>query len=259
MELDKEINIICFLTTRPTRDFHDFCVELQKIYEGEVYICIDDNSYNIPYCNPYYDNVVAIIKIDNKECQEAGFKHLVDHIKIINNEVCARDKALYYFCKKYNKNIKRLWLIEEDVFIPLTSTISIIDQKYPNGDLLCKEKIFFDGIDEWYWSYYLVQQTKKLQINPPYCRGMVCAVRISKKFLKCIEDFADKHKQFYHDEVFFNTLALKNNLDVVLAKELDTIEWRKEWNYEDIQTSHLYHPIKDMNAQTEFHRKLKNK
>ena len=69
-----------------------------------MYICIDKNDYVIPN----YNNEINIIQIDNKVCEDAGFKSTVVWL---NNKACSRDKALYYFCK-HDIEFEYLWLIE---------------------------------------------------------------------------------------------------------------------------------------------------
>jgi len=119
------MNIICFLTVHPSTLFYNFCKRL-KNEKYDVYICIDDNNYNIPNCD---DGNINILKLENKLCEDAGFKNTVTYCK---NRACSRDKALYYFCKN-DIDFQYIWFIEEDVFIPRISTLINIDNKYDTG------------------------------------------------------------------------------------------------------------------------------
>ena len=86
------MNIICFLTVRPSKLFYDFCKKINCKNNYNIYICIDDNYYSIPK----YDCAIEIIKINNELCELAGYKSSVmNH----NNKAVSRDKALYYFNK----------------------------------------------------------------------------------------------------------------------------------------------------------------
>ena len=96
------MNIICFLTVRPNILFYNFCNKLKK-ENYDIYICIDDNSYDITFPN----NDIKIIKINNEECCNAGFKNTVLYFQ---NTACSRDKALYYFCTN-NIDYKYIWFI----------------------------------------------------------------------------------------------------------------------------------------------------
>jgi hypothetical protein len=81
---------------------------------------------------------------------------------------------------------------------------------------------------------------------------MICAIRCSKALLKCINSYAETHNNLFMDEVLFNTIALQNNLNIIVIEELSNILFRKAWKKKDIKETNLYHPIKDMNKQNEY-------
>ena len=240
-------NAICFLTVRPSKLFYNFCKQL-KNKDYDVYICIDDNDYTIPDYNDYH--IIPIIQIPNQICEKAGFKSTVQWF---NNRACSRDKALYYFCKIVNK-YKRLWIIEEDVFIPHIHTIKNIDYKYKHADLLCSSNQIINTRKQgdWFWPYIF----KQTPLEPPFGRSMICAIRISKQMLKVIEQYADTYHNLFMDESLFNTLALHNQLSIETPGELGTIHWRNDWKLEEIVDTHLYHPMKSIETQYEYRRKL---
>ena len=234
-------NILCFLTVNPCILFYEFCKKLKK-ENYDVYIFIDDNNYNIPNCD---DDNINIIKIDNKLCEESGFK---SSILWLNDKACSRDKALYYFCKN-DIDYEFIWFLEEDVFIPSIHTIENIDNKYGNGDLLVAEhNIIYERSTEWHWP----QVNRTIKIEPPYAKSMICAIRCSKKLLECINDYAVKYNNLFLDEVLFNTLALQNNLVIKVINELSTIVWMYEWRKAQIKQDNLYHPIKSIETQYEY-------
>ena len=229
---------ICFLTVKPSELFYNFVKQLT--IKHTIYICIDDNNYNIPNynCN---DNV-TIIKIDNKICEDAGFKSCV---LWLNDRACSRDKALYYFCKN-NINYKNIWFIEEDVFIPNINTIENIDNKYIDGDLLTEGNcIIYNKEYGWHWNHI----NNQIKIVPPYANSMICAIRCSKKLLDCINDYAGKYNNLFLDEALFNTIAIHNNLNIKNISELSSIVWQKIWTKSNIVESNLYHPIKSIETQ----------
>ena len=244
-------NIICFLTINPSNLFYEFCKKLVT-NNYEVYICIDDNNYEIPY----YDNYIPIIKIDNKECESAGFK---SSLLYFLNRSCSRDKALYYFCR-INKQYDNIWFIEEDVFIPHIKTIKNIDDKYPLDDLLCVyntikyDKIFNKDIDWEHWKI-VFSQTK---LDPPYSKSMICAIRVSNKLLKLINNYACLNNSLFLDEALFNTIAIQNKLNIITPPELSTIHYKKEWDFYEINISNLYHPMKNIYQQYFFRNLIDN-
>ena len=232
-------NIICFLTVKPSELFYDFCKKL-KNDKTDIYICIDNNNY----CMSNYNSAdgIKIIQLDNKICELAGFKSCV---LTLRNRACSRDKALYYFCKN-NINYNHLWLIEEDVFIPNIYTIENINNKYLTGDLLTRSNdIIYQRQTNWHWG----KINNTININPPYSSSMICACRVSKKMMNCINDYATKYGTLFLDEALFNTLAVQSNLNIITPIELSTIEWRKDWKKNDINPYYLYHPIKDIKVQ----------
>jgi len=233
-------NAICFLTVRPLPHFYDFCKTLQN-GSYDVFICIDDNSYEIPN----YNNELPIIKYDNRVCEQAGFKGTVAQI---SNRACSRDKALYHFCK-INTSYTQVWFIEEDVFIPSINTIQYLDNKHKCGDLLTQSHTtYFKKNYDWWWPL-IYQQTP---LNPPYAISFICAIRVSNNLLRIINDYADQYKSLFMDEAFFSTLAFRNELSIIVAPELSTIEWRRTWNLHEIKKTNLYHPMKSNDQQYEY-------
>ena len=247
------IIIKCFLTVTPNKLFYDFCKKLPN--PNNIYICIDDNNYNIPD----YDGKIKIIKINKQICEKSGFKNTHSRIK----GATSREKALYYFYKNKDKiKYDHIWFLEEDVFIPTVDTIKNIDIKYPNLDLLssCRGKkgagaktgIIHNKETNWWW--HLVNKQLNGKINLPYARSMICAVRCSNKLLNCIFKHALKYKTLFFCEVMFNTIALHNNLKYRPVSEVQTIIFQKKggWQKDEINKNNLYHPVKSIKIQYEL-------
>jgi hypothetical protein len=226
---------ICFLTFNPSEQFYKFCQKLK--YTHDVYICIDDNTYDIPN----FKHDLTIIKIKEGEAESHGFKNSVKGYR----RSTSRDKALYYF---NDKKFEQLWLIEEDVFIPTINTIKNIDKKYTDSDLLCPTNdIVYNKPSNWHWPYIFT--TDDLKLKPPYSSSMICAIRISKNMLNAIHQYSKQNKKLFLDEALFTTLALKNNLIVKNPKELKNIVWKHEWKRVNIKKNNLYHPVKSIKKQ----------
>ena len=239
-------NIICFLTVRPCILSLQFYKKL-KNENTDIYICIDDNNYNIPKINE-----LEIIQINNTICERSGFKSTVQWM---NNKSCSRDKALYYFCKN-NISFQYLWLIEEDVFIPNINTIENLNKKYITGDLLTASNniIYEKKINIWHWNHI----NSQIRLSPPYGSSMICACRVSKRLLNGINAYANKFKNLFMDEALFNTICLHFHLDIICPNELSSIVHRRKWSTQDIQECNLYHPIKNIQKQYEIREQFKN-
>jgi hypothetical protein len=239
-------NIIkCFLTVTPNEKFYNFIKLLPDI--DNIYICIDNNDYNIPN----YDGKIKIIKINNNICEHNGFQNTHSRIK----GSTSREKALYYFYKN-NINYDYIWFIEEDVFIPTIETIKNIDIKYPDNDLLIRDhEICHKKRSDWHWNLVNRQLSGKIKLPYAWAKGAgICAIRCSKKMLECIFNHALKYKTLFFCEVMFNIIALHNNLNVKDIEELKTICWRKKngWKKNDIDIKNLYHPVKSIEKQYEL-------
>jgi hypothetical protein len=195
------MNIICFLTLRPNKLFYDFCKTLIRP-DYEVYICIDDNSYDIPS----YDNIIKIIKIDNQECIDAGFKSTVLYFQ---NQACSRDKALYYFSKN-NIDYKYIWFIEEDVFLPTSDVINNLDDKYHDADLLCRSNIINSSKNDWQLWYTVNNK----YVLPWYC-SMVCCCRISNQLLEEIGKYVEEKR-------YNKKIKARELWDAIISSQIET-------------------------------------
>ena len=237
----------CFLTVNPNELFYNFIKQLPD--KKNTYICIDDNNYDIPNFN--YD--INIIKIDNLICEKDGFKNTHSRIK----GATSREKAFYFFYKM-NIDFDYIWFIEEDVFIPTIDTIKDIDTKYTNEDLLVRShEVIYNKKDDWHWPLVNNQLENIMEMPYAWAKGAgICAVRCSKKMLDCIARHAEKHKTLFFCEVLFNTIAHKNNLLVNAIDELQTIRWRVDWQQNDIKSTNLYHPVKNIDIHYEFRKNL---
>jgi hypothetical protein len=236
-------NIICFLTVTPSNSFYNFAKDLLDD-NYDVFICIDKNDYKIPG----YDFKIPLIQLNNECCEKYGFKNTVMYFK---DRACARDKALYYFSKK-KINFNKLWLIEEDVFIPNTSIISTIDSKYPEADLLTNPNINtihkLEDIKGWHWPKII----NNIKLPLPWSCSMISACRISGALLECIEKYANYNKSLFLDEALFNTICIHNGLSVLGIEELKNITFREDWNVNNITKDYLYHPVKNTYLHTIF-------
>jgi len=238
------MNIVCLLAVRPCIKTYDFFKLIKLNTKYDVYIVIDDNNYDIPD----YDGVVPIIKINNTECEEAGFKSTVSWL---DNRACSRDKALYYFTKE-SMDYQHIWFVEEDVFIPTIHTLEEIDKKY-EGDLLVRNHyITNEKKTDWHWNLI----NRQIKIDTPYACSMICAIRCSKALLYGIKEYAEKHHNLFMCEALFNTIAMHCNLHIECIPELFSIEWRKDWNCSEIIPTNLYHPIKNIDTQYSYRANL---
>ena len=251
--------------------FYDYVEEKKLNYD--IYLIIDDETKQNTY-----NEKINIIQVDNKEASKKGYKNSLlryYHRKDKKIVSMALDKALYYFIKKYSKKYDYYWLIEDDVFIPTVETIPYIDKKYPDGDLLTlsnSEKE--NSTTDWHWPLMVrnnrnrnrkirvakAEKSKDYYLPLPWYSSFSIAIRISDKLLNCIEDFVKKNHTLIFMEFMFNTLAMQNNLKVVINENLkNRYEYnpvKPVWKFREIKKRYLYNFVKSFEEQKEFREKL---
>ena len=232
---------ICIISRKPSKILLDFYNDFK---DYDVYVMIDDNKeiYHNYYKKKY--NNIHFIQINEDKCIQNGFVN-VTHISKKGVPI-SWDKALFYF-SDINKNYDNIWFIEDDVYFYNEDTIINIDNKYPDSDILSSKYDENPTGRKDYWHWY--QALDKIKIGPPYYNAMVCAVRMSKKLLSIINNYAKTNKTLFFLEVMYPTFAKQNNLKYDNPEELYTIVYRRNWTKEDINKTNLYHPIKDYDIQ----------
>jgi hypothetical protein len=241
INLKKRDRCICIITRKPSKILLDF---LNDFKHYDIYIMIDDNNVNYnKYYKKKYDNI-NFIQIDEKICKKSGFMNVTKMTK--EDHPISWDKSLYYF-SNIQTNYNNVWFIEDDVYFYNEDTILNIDKKYPNSDILTDKYEEYDSKRKDYWHWKSIMN--KIKIDPPYYKTMVCAVRMSKKLLECIGDYAKNHNTLFYLEAMYPTLAKRNKLKYDNPDELSTVVYRKDWKKEDINKTNLYHPIKDYDIQ----------
>ena len=230
-------NAICLITHKPNEK-QEYLTFLNTFEEFDIYVIIDDNTNNYDDLKVLFKNI-TFIKIDNNVCFNTGFINL--NQIVLKKVISGWDKAIYFFSKN-DFVYKNVWFFEDDVYFYSENTILKLDNKYKEEDILCNSSYDEGKLYEWLWKYI------DIKFNPPYFCGMMCALRLSKKYLKCVHDYVNKNNTMFFLEAFFPTMAKKYNLNIIPNPiEFSTITHRNEVpKYEDINNDYLYHPIKDV-------------
>jgi len=225
----KKIAIV-FLTYIPSEELIAFSNDLQKSCDSNVYICIDDDTYD------HTQICVRTLKYSSEVCAHNGFKNLLLYYTA-KLRPCAWEKAMYHFCV-IDKSYDFVWFIEDDVLITSLQTISDIDKKYPEADLLCSSNAHLDNTSKWphLWT--------ARSLPKPWFFSMMCACRLSKNLMFKIREFVDINKTLHFHEVFLNILAYQHKLKVENPDELKGILCKPIWNINNITLGHMYHPVK---------------
>jgi hypothetical protein len=240
------MNAICLITFNPKQIWCEF---LNSFTKYKIFMIVDDNSCNLSDFINNYSNII-FIKVENEKCKLNGY---IDTNFTLDKLISGWDKALYYFGIE-NRNYDLIWFIEDDVLFYNEDTIIQIDNQHICDDLLSNGYSVNndDNKNDWHWH--------RININyqPPYYKGMMCAVRFSRKMLSCINDYASKNNTLFFLEALFPTIAIKNNLKYNNPIEFNKIYYRHNFNGEKINKNILYHPVKNLNDHITFRNNLNN-
>ena len=234
-------NCICIICHRPNDVWLNFLNTFQKY---DVYMIVDDNSINYSEHYSSYEKI-KFIQIKDEDCDKSGIKNMSFLMK---KHINGWDKSIYYF-STVNTSYDNVWFIEDDVFFYNEDTIINIDNKYTDGDLLSTtvtehrtHNMYEPGYD-WGWWWHFIN----IDIPLPYHRGMVCVVRMSPALLCKIKEYATTHNTLFFLEAMFPILCKKNDLIHRVVEDLQYIIFRRDYTIEDIDKTHMYHPVKDIN------------
>lgn len=218
---------------------------LQNFKNYDLFIVIDDNvmDYQTIYQEKYKN--IHFIQIEPEECQQKNYKNT--STLTIHKEICGWDKALYYFTH-VNKKYEHVWFIEDDVFFHGEQTLINLDKAYENTDIICNSNFEKAKLNEWMWS------SIDIQLPYPYYCGMMCGIRVSKKMLEAISDYAEKNKTLFFLEALFPTIAEHYSLTHIQPEEIVSITYKNQWSMNDYNKTGLFHPVK----QIEQHNHIRN-
>jgi hypothetical protein len=225
---------LCIICIKPSQIWLDF---LQEFKHYNVYITVDDEEMDLSFFREKYKNI-NFIQISSSICEKA---HFYD-VSYNNKKIAGWEKALYYFSHCY-ENDNHIWFMEDDVFFNNEETLLNIDVQYLNEDLL-SNKCYTN--DSWYhWQRFHVQEYEHLY------HGMMCAVRISKKLLNLIREYAEKYKTLFFLEALLPTLSF--HLNHKEPNEFENIYYQFSFETEKMNKTHIYHPLKNL----EEHEKIR--
>lgn len=256
---------LAILTFRPDArqvTFYESLIDLGYA----VHVFVDDSGF-VPPGN----SRVTFVKLDQRACIDAGYHSL--SLAVTSSKplpVSAWEKALFYF-NRIDSSHGHVWFLEDDVFLPSREILAVVDSRYPAADLLCKRnRLNLSGeLRSWPWWRIVPQKILPL----PWASSMVCAARVSRALLAEVDSLLamsgvpmeaavalaraqGRPRPYFFIEFLFNTLALHKRMKVELPDALRTIGWRKEWSREDIISTQIYHPVKNLALQEEWRHSL---
>jgi len=229
------MNAVCLLCRVPHEEWISF---LSTFKDYQVYIVVDDNTADYTAKYAHFSSL-HIIQIPNSECSTYGYLNMNFCMR---KSITAWEKAMYYFTRK-NRSHDRIWFFEDDVFFHAEDTLRSIDRAYEDGDLLSNQYTENLTGDKSVWNWPHVD----MRLPPPWHHAMCCAIRVTKRLLDTVLDYAEKHKTLFFLEAMFPTLCKQNSLIYHTPSELNYIDYKINFTETDITTKGLYHPIKEIN------------
>lgn len=224
---------ICLICNKVDNTWISF---LEKFNNYPIYVIVD-----LPCELPQHPKI-KFIQINNKICKDNGYINL----NLIINGCNGWDKVIYVSHTILNE-YDFIWFIEDDVFFYDEKTLLDIDAKYKEIDLLSNEIIEENNLNSWHWSW-----VTPIHFELPYYQGMMCICRMSRKLLDAIENYIKEHKQMFFLEAMFPTICKKTNLIHTSPIEFENIIWRKHFNKNDLNKTHLFHPLKNKRLHSFF-------
>ncbi len=256
-KLRSDKTAICLLGYQTTNELLELYDGLYKNDKYDIYIMVDDNNYDVSELKERFKDF-HFIKVKEETCYKYGYLHLAFTVK--KGEPSAWDKGVYYFCEENKIDYKYVWFIEDDVFIPLPTTIKDIDDKYGTEDLLVKSDKLIKKNSIPYSHKEQLDKYMEHGLKPYLSKSMICAIRVSNNLLEKIKLYAKKYNYLFFSEYIFVTLAKYYGLKIKSIEELKNIIFRKIWTIDDIfkEQNKLFHPVKDFILQKSFRETLKS-
>lgn len=228
---------VCVLTRYLNQYWIDF---LKAFTQYETYLVIDDYS-------TIHDKIIEgvhIVQVDDETCKTHNYYKSSSWTNL--KDIISWDRALYYF-NHVETDYENIWFLEDDVFIMSEKTLIDIDNQHPQSDLLTSfHEInptgdIYAGWDHWINVIH--------RIGTPWAHSLVCACRLSRRLMERVDNYLnDRHLMII--EALFNTLAIHYNYIVSNPVEMaTTIKYNVPCDYNNINTSYIYHPVKKIEDQ----------
>ena len=249
---------IALIVLEPREIYLDFLITFVNY---DIYIIIDTDTDQTAITSLAKYKGLNFIQFDKQLCQNNGFQN-VNYIGV-KKLISGWDKALLFFSVIIPLKYKHIWFIEDDVFFLKEQQLTDLDVRYPKQDLIANcdfKSQTTNNISEFPWHWHKID----IEILEPHYSGMMCLVRLSNRLLQKIKWYATTYKTLFFLEALFPTIASHFSLSCVCPEELLTITFRDPFFEDNLDeelarlTTHIFHPIKDLNKQLELRTKYLN-
>ena len=246
---------IALIVLEPREIYLDF---LATFSNYDIYIIIDSDKDQATITSLAKYKKMNFVQFDKQLCRINGFQN-VNYIGV-NKLISGWDKALLFFSVIIPKKYTHVWFIEDDVFFLKEQQLTNLDGLYVNIDLIANcdfKSQTTNNIAEVPWLWHQID----INIMKPHYSGMMCITRLSNRLIQKIKWYAATYKTLFFLEALFPTLVSHFSLSCAQPEELVTVTFRDAF-FEDLDnikdedlkrlTTHIFHPIKDLNKQLEL-------
>lgn len=265
--LRPELHAFVFYGKEPTEDVLNFAIELSEATPFDIYFVCDNENY--VWHDALLHPKVQIVTFPKSENIKANFTHAASYTFSHTNSgdvsVWAHDRALLLASSaEFAQRYCRVWLIEDDVFIPSVEAALHVDKLAADYDYVSTSKV-----PSWpaQWSHWgeFADSTAQFEINQKHWRhNMMNAVSLSTRYLSKLRDFAKINGRLAFSEAMLPTFVLHWNLTHLKLNDL-TMEWRLgprrltsySWRVISAGRMKWFHPMKDQELRKQFRQALK--
>jgi hypothetical protein len=224
---------LCILTRTINKPWCEF---IQNFKNYDLYMVIDDPNAVI---DPELYPNIHIIYVADEMCRKHNYYKSSSWTNL--KDIVAWDRALCYF-NQINQKPENIWFLEDDVFLMNEQILIKMDQDSPNADLLCPfHEVNLTGDIRAGWNHWV---NVIHRIGTPWAHSLISISRLSRRLLDRIDEYLnDRHLMII--EALFNTLAMHHGYEIQNPPELaTTITYNDRFDYDAIDETKVYHPIK---------------
>lgn len=231
---------ICLITLYPDKK-ESYLKFLSTFQKYDIFVVIDDNTKSYAHLQKLYPTI-RFVQFRNDLCEHSGYKNL--SFTNLKKVVTGWDKAIYLFTL-LGTTYRNVWFLEDDVYFHSENTLETIDEKYLTEDILCNTSYEPAKLHEWLWNRI------EIPFKGQYSCGMMCALRLSTRYLEGIRDYVAEHGTLFFLEAFFPCFAQKMKYKTVVnPPEFLTITFNRVFQDEEVHKNGLFHPMKNLDDHT---------
>lgn len=209
----------------------------------DIYLVVDDNIQSYANLQKEYPSI-RFVQFRNDLCEKSGYKNLSNIT--LNKAVTGWDKAIYLFTL-LGDMYSHVWFLEDDVYFHSENTLVNMDNKYLTEDILCNSSYEPAKLNEWLWSRI------QIPFQGDYSCGMMCALRLSSRYLESIRDYVAEYGTLFFLEAFFTSFAQKMGFKILPnPPEFLTITYNRTFMDEELDDKRLFHPMKNLDDHVRY-------